>query len=53
MFAVISVGKKDKKIAKNRKETVLPKWISEWSGQRTVKTIVGHHGWPTRKMFEF
>ena len=29
------------------------KWISKWRGHGTLKSIVGHHGWPTRKIFEF
>ena len=29
------------------------KCISKWRGHGTLKTIVGHHGWPTRKIFEF
>ena len=29
------------------------KWISKWRVHGTLKSIVGHHGWPTRKMFEF
>ena len=29
------------------------KCISKWRGHGTLKTIVGHHGWPTRKFFEF
>ena len=29
------------------------KWISKWRGHETLKSIVGHHDWPTRKFFEF
>ena len=29
------------------------KWISKCRGQGTLKSIVGHHGWTTRKIFEF
>ena len=25
------------------------KWISEWSGHGTLKSIVGHYGWSTKK----
>ena len=28
------------------------KWISKWGSHGTLKNIVGHHGWPTRKIFE-
>ena len=30
----------------------LAKWISKWGSHGTLKNIVGHHGWPTRKIFE-
>ena len=26
------------------------KWISKWRGYGTEKSIVGHHGWLTRKI---
>ena len=29
------------------------KWISKWRGHGTLTSIFGHHGWPTRKVFEF
>ena len=29
------------------------KWISKWRGHGTLKSIAGHHGWPTRENFEF
>ena len=29
----------------------LAKWISKWRGHGTLKSIVGHHGWPTREFF--
>ena len=29
------------------------KWISKWKGHGTLKNIASHHGWPTRKIFEF
>ena len=31
------------------------KWISKWEGRGhgTLKSIAGHHSWPTRKIFEF
>ena len=29
------------------------KWISKWKGQGILKSIAGHHGWPTKNIFEF
>ena len=26
------------------------KWISKWRRHGILKSIVGHHGWPTRKI---
>ena len=28
-------------------------WISKWRGHGTLTSIVGRHGWPTRKIFQF
>ena len=36
-----------------RYTTGLVKWISKWRAHATLKRNVGHHGWPTRKKFEF
>ena len=33
--------------------TGLAKWISKCRSHEKVKTTVGHHGWPTRTVFEF
>ena len=29
------------------------KWILKWRSHGTLQSIVGHHGWQTRKNFEF
>ena len=31
----------------------LAKWISKWGCHGALESIDGHHGWPTRKIFEF
>ena len=28
------------------------KWVSNWRGHGTLKSIVGHHGWLARKTFK-
>ena len=37
----------------NKTETGPAKWISKCRSHGTMKNIVGNHGWPTRKIFEF
>ena len=33
-------------------KTVQEKWVSNWRGHGTLKSIVGHHGWLARKTFK-
>ena len=40
-------------VTKHSNYTGPVKWISKWSGQGILESLVGHHGRTARKIFEF